>query len=272
MGFSGVPGHEFVGRVEACPDPIWIGARVVGEINCGCGACAECRRDDPRHCATRTVLGILRRNGAFADLLTLPTVNLHRVPDSVSDARAVFTEPLAAAFAIPEHVHIRPVDRVTVLGDGKLGLLVAQVLASSGCDLLAVGRHDEKLEILRRRGIPTARLEAWKERPQRSDIVVECSGSVDGFRLALSGVRPRGTLVLKTTCADELKMNMAPIVIDEVKVVGSRCGPFPPALRALERGTVDVESLQDRVFPLEEAVEALAYAARPGVLKTTIVN
>lgn len=276
MGFRGVPGHEFVGQVERCDDAAWIGARVVGEINCGCGTCADCRTGDTRHCEKRTVLGILRRDGAFADYLTMPLRNLHRVPDDVSTARAVFVEPLAAAFAITERVHVRPVDRVAVLGDGKLGLLVAQVLRGTACDLLLVGKHEEKLEIARRRGVSTCLLEEWNERVKSGgrgaqfDVVVDCSGSVDGFRLALRAVRPRGTLVLKTTCADELRMNLAPLVIDEVHVLGSRCGPFEPALRALAASTVDVDGLIDRTFALEEAVEALAYAGRPGVLKTVI--
>ena len=273
MRFEGVPGHEFVGRVEQCNDPALVGARVTGEINCGCGTCDWCVHGDSRHCAQRTVLGILGRDGAFADYLTLPVRNLHRVPDEVSDTHALFTEPLAAAFAITEQLHVRPVDRVTVLGDGKLGLLVAQVLAATSCDLLTVGRHERKLEILRRRGIPTSLLDTWKNLPRHTaDIVVEATGSVEGFRLALDAVRPRGTIVLKTTCADELHMNLAPIVIDEVRVTGSRCGPFGPALRALARGVVDVDGLLDRTFPLDLAPQALCHAASPGALKVVLTT
>ena len=276
MGFRGVPGHEFVGIVEASSDPSWGGARVVGEINAGCGTCADCLAGDARHCAGRTVLGIVGRNGTFAERIALPLRNLRRVPDGLSTALAIFTEPLAAAFAITEHLHVRPVDRVTVLGDGKLGLLVAQVLAGTGCDLELVGKHEGKLDIVARRGIPTAFLTEWTERVRRGgrmaqrDVVVDATGSAAGFELARAAVRPRGTLVLKTTCADKLHLDTAPIVVDEIRVIGSRCGPFEPALRALAAGIVDVAPLQDRAFPFEEAAEALAYAARGGVLKTSI--
>lgn len=276
MGFRGVPGHEFVGRVEACDDASWVGARVVGEINAGCGGCDDCRAGDARHCAQRTVLGILGRNGAFAERLSLPLSVLHRVPDSVSTAVAAFTEPLAAAFAIPERVHVRPVDQVTVLGDGKLGQLVARVLRGTGCALELVGKHDAKLALAARHGISVTRLEAWTERLRsggrraQRDVVVDCTGSAQGFELARAAVRPRGTLVLKTTCADAVRLDLAPLVIDEIRVVGSRCGPFEPALRALESGMVEVSDLQDRIFPLDEALEALAHAARPGVMKTSI--
>ncbi|NDD30671.1 MAG: alcohol dehydrogenase, partial [Proteobacteria bacterium] len=249
MQFHGVPGHEFVGRVEVCDDASWVGARVVGEINCGCGACPDCRAGDSRHCPDRTVLGILGRAGTFADYVAMPIENLHRVPDSVSTPRAAFTEPLAAAFAITERLHVRPTDRVTVLGDGKLGLLVAQVLQGTACALELVGRHESKLDIAARRGIATCRLDGFTARLREGgrqaqrDIVVDCSGSVGGFALARTAVRPRGTLVLKTTCADSVSLDLAPLVIDEINVFGSRCGPFEPALRALASGAIDVDAL-----------------------------
>lgn len=276
MGFRGVPGHEFVGVVETSPDAAWVGARVVGEINAGCGTCADCLAGDSRHCAGRTVLGIVGRNGTFAERIALPLRNLRRVPDGLSTALAAFTEPLAAAFAITEQLHVRPVDHVTVLGDGKLGLLVAQVLAGTGCALELVGKHADKLDIVARRGVATAHLDAWTERIRgggrkaQRDVVVDATGSAAGFELARAAVRPRGTVVLKTTCADKLHLDTAPIVVDEIRVIGSRCGPFQPALRALAAGIVDVAPLQDRVFPFEEAAQALAYAARGGVLKTSI--
>jgi threonine dehydrogenase-like Zn-dependent dehydrogenase len=267
MGFRGVLGHEFVGEVLDGPDA-WRGARVVGEINFGCGQCAACARGMKRHCPTRQVLGILDADGAFAEAVAIPVENLHRVPASVADEEAVFAEPLAAAFEILEQVEIAAGGSVVVLGDGKLGLLVAQVLAGAGARVLAVGKHDDKLELLRRRGIATARLDQWNR--AKADVVVEASGTAAGFALAIAATRPRGTLVLKSTVAEGADLNLAPLVIDEITVVGSRCGPFAPALAALVGGGVDVRSLIAAELPLARGVEALELAAQPGVAKVLL--
>jgi len=268
MGFRGVLGHEFVGTVEEAEDRSLIGQRVVGEINAYCGECPTCRAGRPTHCPHRTTLGIWGRDGAFAEYLTLPVRNLHTVPDAISDEEAVFTEPLAAALEILEQVHLRPTDRVVVLGDGKLGLLVAQALALMGCDLLAVGRHREKLAILARRGIPTL-LEAEAE-GLAADVVVECTGRPEGFAAARRILRPRGMLVLKSTYHGGVEADLTGLVVDEITLVGSRCGPFPPALRLLQRGLVDVQPLISAVYPLDRGMEAFARAAEPGVLKVLL--
>lgn len=268
MGFRGVLGHEFVGVVEECTDPNLVGRRVVGEINAYCGDCAFCRAGMPTHCPHRRTLGIMGRDGAFAEYLTLPVRNLHVVPDTISDEEAVFTEPLAAALEILEQVHLRPTDRVVVLGDGKLGLLVAQALALTGCDLLAVGRHREKLAVLARRGIPTA-LESEVE-GLTADAVVECTGRPEGFAAARRILRPRGTLVLKSTYHGRVEADLTGLVVDEITLVGSRCGPFPPALRLLQRGWVDVRALVSATYPLAQGVEAFARAAEPGALKVLL--
>ncbi len=267
MGFRGVLGHEFVGVVEDCADRSLTGQRVVGEINACCGECPFCRAGMPTHCPNRTTLGIWGRDGAFAEYLTLPVRNLHVVPDEVPDEEAVFTEPLAAALEILEQVSIRPTQRVVVLGDGKLGLLVAQVLALTGCDLLVVGHHPEKLAILARRGIATAR-EGEAEGP--ADVVVECTGRPEGFTAAKHLLRPRGTLVLKSTYHGRVEADLTALVVDEITLVGSRCGPFAPALRLLQRRWVDVRSLIGAVYPLEEGLVAFARAAEPGMLKVLL--
>lgn len=267
MGFSGVPGHEFTGVVEECGDGDLVGRRVVGEINVSCGICATCMKGLGRHCPLRTVLGILGRDGVFADYVALPVINLHLVPDSVTDDEAVFAEPLAAAFEIIEQVRPRPQNRACVLGDGRLGLLCAQVLALS-CEVTAVGRHPEKLSVLEKRGIKTATSGDGLE--DSFDIVVEATGSAGGFSSALDLVTPRGTVVLKTTVAERAGLDLNRVVIDEITVVGSRCGPFEPALRALRDGTVDVKPLITDTFPLEKGVEAVARAAEPGMVKVLL--
>ena len=269
MGFRGVLGHEFVGIVEASPDPALLGQRVVGEINAYCGECPTCRAGRPTHCPHRTTLGIFGRDGAFADFLTLPARNLHVVPETVSDRVAVFTEPLAAALEILEQVAVRPTDRVVVLGDGKLGLLVAQVLALTGCDLVAVGRHERKLDILRRRGI-AVRLADDLSALGEADIVVECTGNPDGFAAARRLLRPRGTLVLKSTYHGLASVDLTGLVVDEITLVGSRCGPFAPALRLLASGLVEVEPLIDAVYPLDEGLAAFERAATRGTLKVLL--
>ena len=267
MGFRGVLGHEFVGSVADGPVS-WRGRRVVGEINFGCGVCATCQAGLGRHCPARRVMGILGADGAFAELVAVPVPNLHVVPDGVPDDVAVFAEPLAAAFEILEQVHVRPRTRAVVLGDGKLGLLCAQVLHQAGARVLAVGRHAEKLAILARRGIDTVTSDRWDG--ERADLVVEATGTVEGFARAVQATRPRGTLVLKSTVAASAPVDLAPLVIDEITVVGSRCGSFAPALRALESGSIDVRSLISGRRPLERAAEAFGDAARPGALKVLI--
>jgi threonine dehydrogenase-like Zn-dependent dehydrogenase len=267
--YTGVPGHEFVGVVErAAGAPAWVGRRVVGEINAACGACATCSAGRPTHCERRSVLGIVARDGAFATHLALPVANLHAVPESVPDEMAVFAEPTAAALELQEQVRVSPGDRVVVIGAGKLGNLVAQTLAATGCRLLVVGRSPRPLALLAARGIPTATAEAIE--PRRADLAVECTGNPAGLELARRAVRPRGTIVLKSTYHGKATIEMAPFVVDEITLVGSRCGPFAPALAILARGEVDPRPLVEARYPLAEAVAAFAHAARPGALKILV--
>jgi threonine dehydrogenase-like Zn-dependent dehydrogenase len=267
MSFRGILGHEFVGEVERGSDKSLLRKRVVGEINTGCGTCSVCRGGVENHCPERTVLGILNKDGTFADFLALPQGNLHTIPDSISDEEAVFVEPLAAAFEITRQLRIEHGLRVCVLGDGKLGLLVAQVLSLTGCTLIAVGRHAEKLKILSDKGIET-RLGEVEGRT--FDVVVDCTGSSKGFERAVSLVRPRGTIVVKTTVAWRETYDLNQVVIDEITVIGSRCGPFPPAIKALGRKSVDVRPLITKTFPIEQGLEAFEYARRKGVLKVLL--
>ena len=266
MGFRGVLGHEFVGVAESGP---LVGRRVVGEINCACWSCAMCARGLPTHCSQRSVLGILNHDGAFADLIAVPQRNLHAVPDSLPTDVAVFTEPVAAAFQIPEQMDVRPSDRVVVLGDGRLGNLCAQVLAGLSDHVLVVGKHREKLALLDGLGISTALLSDVA--PDReADVVVDATGSESGVPTALTFVRPRGTIVLKTTVAGTQTLAWAPFVIDEVTLVGSRCGPFDKALDALDAGLVDVSALVSERFDLSQGVEALEHARQKPVLKVLL--
>ncbi len=266
MGFRGVLGHEFVGIAESGP---LAGQRVVGEINCSCWDCEKCRRGLPTHCPNRTVIGILGRDGSFADYISVPQKNLHPVPDSLSTDEAVFVEPVAAAFQILRQKLVQQGDRVTVLGDGRLGNLCAQVLAWSGCEVLVVGKHKSKLGVLSDLGIQTTLL--GDVTPQRDqDIVVDCTGSATGLPTALQFVRPWGTVILKTTVAGEQTLALAPIVIDEVRVIGSRCGPFPDAIAALDAGHVSVKPLISDRFPLDNAVAALQHTASQPVLKVLL--
>ena len=267
LGFRGVLGHEFVGVVDDGPEH-WRGRRVVGEINFACGRCATCARGLPRHCPARRVMGIQGADGAFAEWVQVPVGNLHAVPDDVADECAVFTEPLAAAFEILEQVELVPGTRCLVLGDGKLGLLVAQVLQDAGARVLAVGRHPDKLAILARRGIETRLAEDWT--PEPTPLVVEATGRAPGFRAAVAATEPRGTLVLKSTVAEQPRVDLAPLVIHEIRVLGSRCGPFPPALRALVEARVEVRALVTDRVPLARGAEALERAAAPGAIKVLI--
>jgi threonine dehydrogenase-like Zn-dependent dehydrogenase len=267
MGFQGVPGHEFVGEVSAGPAEL-IGTRVVGEINFACGHCPVCAQGLSRHCSARRVMGILNADGCFAEYVRVPVTNLHPVPASITNEAAVFTEPLAAACEILEQVRVQPTDDVVVLGDGKLGALCAQVLSSAGAQVCVVGKHPHKLALLHQLGMATVLLSDW--RPRLADIVVEATGSTVGLTLAMESIRPRGTLVLKSTVASTHTLSLAPLVINEITVVGSRCGRFPPALQALAHGHVTVAPLIDRVYPLAEGVQALAHAARPGTRKIVL--
>lgn len=268
MGFRGIVGHEFVGTVSA-GSLAWRGKRVVGEINCVCGACDLCLGGLSNHCRKRTVVGILGRDGCFADLLCLPERNLHAVPDAVTDEQAVFVEPLAAAFQVIAQCPVERHTRVTVLGSGRLGILVAQVLASAGCKLSVVGRNREKLQCCEKRGIQTVALEELVPRQDR-DVVVECTGTPEGLKLALEIVRPRGTVVLKSTHAHAVPIDLAPAVVHEVRIVGSRCGPFPEAINALARSAVDVRPLITHVYPIEQALDAFAAAQSQASLKILV--
>jgi threonine dehydrogenase-like Zn-dependent dehydrogenase len=274
MGFSGVLGHEFVGVAESGP---LKGRRVVGEINCSCWACPTCQGGAPSHCPNRTVLGILNHDGAFADYIAVPQRNLHVVPDDMPTDVAVFTEPVAAAFQIPAQMTIHRHDRIVVLGDGRLGNLCAQVLAHLSKDVTVVGKHAEKLALLKslpkgghyRRDIKTTLLSEVE--PKRdADIVVDCTGSPTGLPTALTLVSPRGTIVLKTTVAGEQTMALAPVVIDEVTIVGSRCGPFDRALTALATGEVDVLPMISARYGLSDGVAAIEHARTRPSLKVLI--
>lgn len=271
MNFQGIPGHEFVGVVEQAPDPLWVGRRVVGEINLPCGHCPTCAAGLGKHCPNIRTLGIHRKDGAFAEYLTLPMANLHPIPDTLSDDEAVFVEPLAAGLQVLEQVSIRPSDRVVVLGDGKLGLLTAMALAAFGHRPLVVGRHRAKLAVAEAAGLPTALAPATAVLPPRSvDVVVECTGTAAGLDDALEIVRPRGTVVLKSTVAHGAHLNLTPVAVREITLVGSRCGPFEPAIRLLAEGRVPVRPMISAVYPLAEAPQAFQAAQRPGVLKVLL--
>lgn len=268
VDFKGVLGHEFVGIVERAPSASLIGRRVIGEINCACGTCPRCRAGLPSHCSNRTVLGIAGRDGALAEFVALPERNLHLVPDSVTDDQAVFVEPLAAALQVLEQVHIRPTQRVAVLGDGKLGLLVAQVVALTGARVTAIGHHRDKLDVLSRLGIATSMAEQLGN--ETADVVVECTGRPEGLALARQLVRPRGTVVLKSTFAGSVQSDFSRMVVDEVALIGSRCGPFEASLRLLARGLVEVKPLISAVLPLDQAEAAFERAGASGTLKVLV--
>jgi len=276
MGYAGVLGHEFVGVVEAVgsgADKAWVGQRVVGEINCVCGQCDMCKGGLKEHCRERTVLGILGRDGCFAERFVLPAANLHAVPDNVDDDRAVFVEPLAAALQVVRQLTIEGRPNVTVLGDGRLGLLCTQVLASLNATVRCVGKHEAKLGLCEKWGIKH-RLLSDVGLLQDQDIVVDCTGSASGLVAAMQMLRPRGTLVLKTTVAagglDAAGVDLSPIVINELNVLGSRCGPFAEAVDVLSREAVDVVSLISRRMKLSDGPGVLEQAQKPGVLKVLL--
>src|SRR3954451_4949407 len=269
MSYRGVLGHEFVGEVVNSPDRDLIGQRVCGEINVVCGRCDLCLSGLSTHCRARTVLGILNHDGAFADLVRLPAANLHVLPKTVDDDQAVFVEPLAAAFQVLKQIKLDGRKWVTVLGDGRLGLLVAQVLRNANCPVRVIGKHADKLNLCEKWQIRQRLLADIVPRHDQ-DVVVDCTGTAAGFELAMQVVRPRGTIVLKSTVAQGKPLNLAPLVIDEINVVGSRCGAFREAIRALAEKRIDVASLIHRRMKIEQGVEAMEYAARAGVLKVLV--
>ncbi|MEJ2670749.1 MAG: alcohol dehydrogenase catalytic domain-containing protein [Deltaproteobacteria bacterium] len=266
--FKGIMGHEFVGEVAGPETSPWLGQRVVGEINIGCGACDLCRQGLARHCRRRQVLGLKDHDGAFARYLILPAANLHAVPPAVPDAAAVFTEPLAAALRVPETAPVSPAARVLVVGDGRLGLLTAWVLALTGAEIHLAGHHPEHLALARVHGVAAYLSDDLPAGDY--DIVVEASGSPSGLNLALDRVRPQGTVVLKSTYVDTYPLDPASLVVPEVRLVGSRCGPFPGALRLLREALLDPRPLINRTFSLSQGLEALAWARQPGVLKVLL--
>lgn len=264
-GFNGILGHEFVGTVVECADAQWVGRRIVGEINAACRTCPTCLRGDDPHCPNRTTVGIYKRAGAMADYISLPIDCLHEVPADVSDAQAVFTEPLAAALEIIQQTHLRPTDRVALVGDGKLGLLIAQVLRLPGCEVTMVGRHPERWDLLHRQGIATCRpeqAEGWY------DVVVDVTGNPEGLKTSRRLVRPRGRLVMKSTVAAETQLDLTMLVVDEIQLIGSRCGPFPAALRLLQRGLIETAPLITATYSLDDAMAA--FAASRGALKVLL--
>lgn len=265
MGFRGVLGHEMVGTVEA-GSKAWLHKRVACEINFVCRECDMCLAGLAMHCRSRGVMGIVARDGCFADYLIAPEHNLHEIPEQVSDEEAVFIEPLAAAYQVPAQCRVDARSRVTVVGSGRLGLLIAQVLREKGARVTVVGRNRKKLEVCEKLGIQGIHLDDLVAR-QDHDVVVECTGSPAGLPLALALVRPRGTIVLKSTHAGAAEVDLAPLVINEVNLVGSRCGPFGEAVNALARKTVRVAPLLSKTFPIEEAEKAFAAAASPENLK-----
>ncbi|MEF3696660.1 MDR/zinc-dependent alcohol dehydrogenase-like family protein [Desulfolutivibrio sp.] len=268
MGFSGTPGHEFVGVVEAAPDaPQWIGRRVAADINWGCGVCPVCLTTGSRHCPNRTTLGIAGWDGAFAQWLAAPVANLHAVPDSVSDREAVFAEPLAAALEVSQQVHLTAKTRLAVLGDGKLGILIACALRHVCPGIVLIGKHARKLEVAARQGVRARLLADQEERRERFDVVVEATGREDGLARAMDLVRPEGMIVAKTTVAGTAPLSLARLVVDEISLVGSRCGDIALALHYLKERLVDVTPLIEAEYDLEDFVEAFVRASRPGAGK-----
>ena len=271
MGFTGILGHEFIGVIDDANAPWPKGARVVGEINAGCGECPECKRNMQRHCPNRSVLGILNRSGCMAEWLSLPAENLLRVPDPVSDPQAVFTEPLAAALEIFEQMHIEPTERVCIIGDGKLGLLIAMTFAlrHEGASLL-IGHHQNKLDLVSDLLQTSVEQEPNSTINRQWDVVVDATGSSAGLRRAMQLVKPRGRIVLKSTMAQAEPIDLTPLVIDEVTVVGSRCGQFAPALAFLERQKPPVERLVEATYPFDQAAAAWEHAQTPGAKKVLL--
>ena len=266
MQYNGILGHEFVGVIEKSNNSDLIGKRVVGEINAGCGKCDSCVNGMERHCPSRTVLGILKRNGAFAEFLSLPEKNLHIIPDSISDEQAVFVEPLAAAFVINEQVSLKPEWNVAVVGDGRLAQLIIQVIKLTCSNITCFGKHEKKLEGLVQSGIKIkVGIESTDE--QLFDLVIEATGSNSGFSDTMKLVKPRGTVILKSTIASRENLDLTPTIINEITLIGSRCGLFKPAIEALASGKISVNSMIDSTFSLEKFEDAIIYAKKPDTLK-----
>lgn len=268
MSYAGILGHEFVGIVEKAQNDYLVGKRVVGEINCVCGQCRYCKMEMPNHCINRTVLGISKHPGVFAEYATIPEANLHIVPDAIQDDVASFAEPLAAAFRVSEQISINAEDRIIVLGDGKLGQLISQALWLYSRNIVCVGKYTWKLQMLATQGIPTA--VGTSEIEGQADIVVDATGSPDGLVRAISLVRPEGTVVLKTTCTEPLALESAVAVVNEVRIIGSRCGPFRAALEALAMGTVEIRPMITESYPLTDAIYAMGRAEAQGVMKVLL--
>lgn len=271
MGYKGILGHEFVGVVEEVnhENKNLLGKRVVGEINCGCNNCGMCFQGLERHCPNRQTLGIWQKDGCMAEYVAMPLETLIPVADNVTDEQAVFVEPLAAGLEILEQLHIQPIQKVVILGDGKLGLTTALALNSSNIDVLLVGKHQNKLDIAKAQGVNTKLLEDLTI-AKEWDFVVEATGSISGFEMALNLTKPRGTLVLKSTVAASKEFNLAPIVIDEIRVQGSRCGRFAPALRLLEKGKIDFKPLITEIYPVDKAIEAFEKNKQKDSLKVIL--
>lgn len=271
MGYKGILGHEFVGIVVEIndDDKFLLNKRVVGEINCGCNNCEWCYQGLQRHCPNRQTLGIWQKDGCFAEYLTMPLTNLLEVPENVTDEQAVFVEPLAAGLEILEQLHVQPIQKVVILGDGKLGLTTSLALNASNLDVLLVGKHQNKLDIAKAQGV-NVKLLSDLEIKKEWDFVVEATGSISGFETALNLTKPRGTLVLKSTVAASKEFNLAPIVIDEIRVQGSRCGQFAPALRLLASGKIDFSPLVSGIYPVDKAMEAFEKNKENGTLKVLV--
>ena len=266
MEYTGILGHEFVGTVEKSRNPTMVGKRVVGEINAGCGKCDSCMGGMQRHCPSRTVLGILKRDGAFAEFLSLPEKNLHVIPDSISNEQAVFVEPLAAAFEIKEQVSLKPEWNVAVVGDGRLAQLIIQVIKLTCSNITCFGKHESKLEGLVQSGIKIKiGIESTDEK--LFDLVVEATGSNSGFVDTMKLVKPRGIVILKSTIASRENLDLTPTIINEITLIGSRCGLFKPAIDALASGIISVNSMIDSTFPLEKFEDAIVHAKKPNTLK-----
>ena len=271
--FAGIPGHEFVGEIIQLPNPnndsqLRVGQRVVGEINIACGQCPTCLSGLTSHCENRRTLGINGHHGSFAEFLTLPVENLHPLPDSLTDEAAVFTEPLAAALEIQEQVHVQSSSKILLIGAGRLGQLIAQTLRLTGCDLEVAVRHQHQHDLLKTNGIKTLQVE--EIRSAGYDLVVDATGSADGLELARKAVRPRGTILLKSTFRGNSQIDFSRLVVDEITIIGSRCGPFKLALRLLADQLVNPLSLIDHRFALKDGLQALEQAGKPGILKVVI--
>lgn len=267
-GFNGILGHEFIGIVEEADDPAITGKRCTAEINFACGTCPYCRAGLQRHCPNRSVMGIINRNGAFAQYITVPKENLTIIPDSIPDKQAIFIEPLAAALEILDQVNISQSSKVLLLGDGKLGLLIGHVLAAVGCELTVVGKHAEKLGHLKYDHITTVLQDDFKN--GLYDVVIEATGNAEAFDMAVANVRPRGTIVLKSTYAGEVQFNLSPVVVNEITIIGSRCGIFSKSVDFLLTHQVSFEDMISAEYPLENALEAFEFSKSPGALKVLL--